>query len=80
MWFKKRLESVENLVESEELDNLCECERCGCLLRKGHAIRGKSVIEDVVTYIRLHGERIPIGIHEVIREVYYCKVHKPKGK
>jgi len=81
-------ESYLDLVNAYE--EAVECEVCGCLLKKGTAIRGESVIEvddkcelktcrdDDCIFDAL--DAFPPSGMETIREVFYCKVHQPKGK
>ena len=80
--------SLKERINALELAETVECEKCGCLLNKGTAIRGESVIEGVSGDIPWHlckydgqtGCAIRPDVTETIREVYYCKVHQPKGK
>jgi len=79
---------IKNLSEGQFVDSLVECEKCGCLLRKGTAIRGESVIEKTSSgfngYVYMDGAgelcASDPSAAESIREVYYCKAHKPKVK
>ena len=74
MWVKNSV--MDELVKRTDV---VECERCGCLLEKRTAHRGKSVIKEKERYILCYGDVLTLT-DEVIREVYYCKVHKPKCK
>jgi len=69
----------EKLTKSVYLiDNLVECERCGCLLNKNTAIKGKSKIvkESNLRYFQLLP---PVReFEEKIKPVYYCKCCAPK--
>lgn len=71
---------INRLVDAEK--ELVECETCGCLLRKGTAVRGESVIEKeslswttIAEYFENPSEP---AFKESIREVYYCRVHAPE--
>ena len=85
-------EDVNKLLSDKLLEptETVECGVCGCLLKKGTAIRGESVIEvddkcelktcrdDDCIFDAL--DALPPSGMETIREVFYCKVHQPKGK
>jgi len=85
---QNRIDRCGERIEALE-ESLVECEVCGCLLRKGSAVRGESVIDrdegGDVPYGHRDGASLydiltavpPTGM-ETIREVWYCKVHQPK--
>jgi len=56
-------------------NDFVECEKCGCLLNKKTAFRGESTVEK--TYNTIF-DLTPA--QEVIKENYYCKIHKPNKK
>ena len=65
---------IEKIKEEINKDNV-ECEKCGCLVRKDHAFRGKSKIVEVFAYSPFSSYP---RTKEVIKETYYCKLHSPK--
>ena len=77
---KTRIDEFENRITKPAT---VECETCGCLLNKGTAVRGESVIEplhEVLCDIHMVIQESPKLVGETIREVYYCKVHQPTDK
>lgn len=69
--------------KQDKLD-LVECEKCGCLLKKETAIKGKSEVRlrkipFGTTWVNTTCEFCPEKEEEYIHEVYYCKIHKPKN-
>lgn len=67
-------------IKTSEQNDLVECEKCGCLLRKKTAIYGGDKIVEVTKM-----EQTPMGMcyPKTVKEVqgkYYCKVHAPKKK
>lgn len=66
------------------LDNLVECEVCGCLLKKESAVKGKGAVRIIPE--AYHIATFPGNFtfiepeKEYIHHTYYCKVHAPKVK
>lgn len=83
------LHEISNITKNIEIEinkkmdklDLVECEKCGCLLKKETAIKGKSEVREEKSYIMSYNdakfyEKNP---KEYIHIPYYCKVHKPKN-
>ena len=74
-------DTMSNRIEriNDTIASYVECEECGCLLRKGTAVRGESVIEKKCGgFDYRFGLVVGMQDKESIREVYYCRVHAPK--
>lgn len=76
---KLRCVDFNSFAKKSQLRPVVECEKCGCLLDKNTAIKGKKKIV-TVEKTENFGCRDLIYDEEIIKQNYYCKIHAPKKK
>ena len=63
------------ISERVSYSEIVECDKCGCLLYKGKASKGKGEIRTKRAVYFMHTID-----EEYIHYPYYCKLHKPNRK
>ena len=75
---EKRIRVLENSFSDLEgrTEETISCEKCGCLVRKSDAVKGKAVIKQRRVFKSYYS--VFLTDEDYIYTPYYCKVHAPK--